>query len=182
MAIHARDLYPILHTYKSQGDTATVKSLQLWAREFHLAPPQTAANDNTPAARPVEWETNVYEHSAEELVSALAEDKKRKDDPEYVPTYSTALHDERHHPHVRRAAKAMPVFEVDAEDEVIRAVDTIRMRNWLGCDAEVLDMAVEPRVTFNDVAGHLGLEGDDAAGEAKEEIREVAATFYKRAA
>lgn len=182
MAVHARDLYPILYTFKTEGDTATVKSLQLWTREYHLEPPQTAANDNDPAAKPVEWETNTYEFSSGELVAAYRKDEKHKGDPDYEPTYSAAMHGESHHPAVRRAAKAMPIYEVDAEAETIRYVDAVKMRDWLGCDAEVLDMAVEPRVTLENVARHIGLTGDEAVGEAKQEVKDIAATFYERAA
>lgn len=178
MPMHARDVYPILYSFKADGDTATVKSLQLWTREYHLEPPQTAANDNDPAARPVEWETNVYERTADELVAAYRKDEKHKEDLNYEPQYSAAMHEESHHPAVRRAAKAMPIYEVDAEDEVIRAVDAAKMRDWLGSDAIVMDMAVEPRVTFGDVGNHIGVDAD----EAKREIKDIAATFYERAA
>lgn len=184
--MHARDVYPILYSFKTEGDTATVKSLQLWTREFHLEPPQTAANDNDPNVGAYEWETHIDAEPAENLIRAMAEDENCERNPDFersTPAYSADLHEERFE-RVKNAKKSAPPLldYVDAEAETNRYIDAAKMRDWLGCDAEVMDMAVEPRVTFADVAEHLGLGGDDAAGEAKEEIRQVAATFYERAA
>lgn len=179
-------VYPILYTFKSEGDVATVKSLKLWVDDFHLEPPQTAVNDNNPSVEPYEWETRIDAVDAMDLIRSAAEDENCKRNSHFkrtTPSYSTDLHHERFD-RVKRASKSAPPPPdyVNAEAETNRYIDAVKMRSWLGCDADVLDLAVEPRVTFDDVAQHIGLQGDTAATEAKKEVKDIAATFYERAA
>lgn len=177
------DVYPILYTFKSEGDVATVKSLQLWTRDFHLELPQTAVNDNDPTAtRPTEWEARIDAVDAFELIRSMAEDENCERNPDFkrsTPSYNTNLHEERFD-RVKHAKKSAPPLAeyIDAEAETNRYIDARKMRDWLGSDAEVLDMAVEPRVTFEDVGNHIGVD----AAEAKQEVKDIAATFYERAA
>lgn len=180
-------VYPILYAFKSEGDVATLKSLQLWTRDFHLELPQTAVNDNDPkATRPTEWEARVDAVDAMELIRSMAEDENCERNPNFkrsTPSYSTDLHNERFErvKHASKSAPPLPEY-VDAENETNRYIDAKKMREWLGCDADVLDMAVEPHVTFYDIGSHIGADADNAAEEGKREVREVAATFYERAA
>lgn len=167
----ASGAYPILRTFKADGDEATVKSLHLWHHDYHLEPPQTAANDNNPLVNPTQVETRVDAISAERLVKAHAKGQ-----------YSADLHQERFE-RVKHAKKSPPApAPVDAEAATIRYVDAVKMREWLGADADTLDMAVEPSTTFEDVGRHIGVTGDEAAAVGKQEVKEVAATFYERAA
>lgn len=176
--------YPILREFKADGDAATVKSLKLWMYDYHLEPPQTAVNDNNPDVTPSIVETRIDGLRAERLILSVVEDDFCEIDPEYertTPTYSADLHEERFE-RVKRADKEhAPIIEVDAEDETIRFVDAKKMRAWLGSDSDILDMAVEPHTTFEDVGRHIGAN-DNAAAEGKQEIKDVAATFYQRAA
>jgi hypothetical protein len=154
--------------------------------DFHLNPPQTAANDNTPGATPIEWETNLYEYDGDDLVAALEEDEALAAgliEEKKLPAYSAAMHEEKHRRYVRRAAKAMPTYTVNAEDEVIRFIDAKRMREWLGADADVLDMATEAGVTYRDIGRHIGTEGSDKTAEraGKQEVKDVAKIFWDRA-
>lgn len=164
------DAYPILREFKADGDTATIKSLKLWMYDYHLEPPHTAVNDNNPDVTPSIVETRIDAVGAERLIDAYNSGN-----------YSPALHEERFE-RVKRADKEhSPVVEVDAEAETIRYVDAKKMRDWLGSDSDILDMAVEPNTTFEDVGRHIGANDNTAATEGKIEISEVAATFYERA-
>jgi hypothetical protein len=179
------EAYPILREFKADGDTATVKSLKMWLEDFHLEAPKTAVNDNNPDVTPSIVETRIDAVRAERLILSLAEDEICKTDSVYVrttPTYSAALHEERFE-RVKRADKEhSPIVDVDAEAETIRFVDAKKMRAWLGADSDILDMAVEPHTTFEDVGRHIGANDNSAATEGKQEIQDVAATFYQHAA
>lgn len=176
--------YPILRAFKADGDFQTVKSLKLWLSDYHLEQPLMAANDNSPDAVPIEWETNVYEYQAEDLVQALHEDEQLAKDPEFekkLPPYNADMHGEKHHRHVRRAAKTIPAVERDAEAETIRYLDAKRMRHWLGPHADVLDMAVQPYTTFTDVVQRVGTN-DNAGADGQAAVRLAALLFSSRAA
>lgn len=179
--------YPIITALKREGDISTMRSLRLWLTDYHLNPPQVAANDNSPDAKPIEWETNLYEYDGDDLVDALQEDQDLaagKIEKKVLPVYSAAMHEERHLRNVRRAAKAMPVYAANAEDEVIRFIDAKKMRDWMGADADTMDMATEPNVTYVDVGRHIGTEGSDKTMEraGKQEVKDVAKIFWDRAA
>lgn len=163
--------YPILREFKADGDVATVKSLKLWMYDYHLEPPHTAVNDNNPDVTPSIVETRIDAVGAERLIDAYNSGK-----------YSTGLHEERFE-RVKRADKEhAPIVEVDAEAETIRYIDAKKMRDWLGADADVLDMATDPHTTFEEVGRHIGANDNSIAADGKQEIQDVAATFYQRAA
>lgn len=179
-----RKPFPILSALRKEGDTFTLGALRLWWSDYGATPPQVAANDNDPDTKPVEQESYRYELTAEELIAAHDEDQKNKDNPEYQPTYSAALHGETRKPQVRRIKKPMPLPpDVDAEDETARHIDAAKMREWLGSDATILDMAVGPN-TYVDVGRHMGALGSakTAYRAGKQEVREVAKTFWDEAA
>lgn len=179
-----RKPYPILSALRKEGDTFTLNALGLWWMDYSDATPQVAANDNNPETRPVEQESYRYELTAEELIAAYDEDQKHKDDPDYKPQYSAALHEETRKPQVRRIKKPMPMpADVDAEDETARHIDAVKMRNWLGSDADILDMAIGPH-TYVDIGRHIGVSGSDktAYRAGRQEVKDVARTFYDEAA
>jgi hypothetical protein len=64
-----------------------------------------------------------------------------------------------------------------------RYLDAKNMRNWLGVDAETLDMAVGPH-TYRDVGRHVGASGSDDTLEraGKQEVKDVAKVFWDEAA
>lgn len=165
--------YPILREFKSDGDVATVNSLKLWMYDYHLEPPHTAVNDNNPDVTPSIVETRIDAVRAEKLIEAYDNGN-----------YSADMHEERFERVKRSDKEHAPIIEVDAEDETIRYIDAKKMRDWLGADSDILDMAVEPHTTFEDVGRLLGVEGhpEESAIEGKQEIKDVAATFYQRAA
>lgn len=178
------DAYPILREFKADGDMVTVKSLKLWLDDFHIEPPHTAVNDNNPDVTPSIVETRIDAVRAERLIESLEEDEICKKDPTYkrtTPPYSAALHEERFERVKRTDKDHPPLDDVDAQAETIRYIDAIKIRDWLGADADVLDMATEPYTTFADIAAHIGAE-HDWESEAKQEVKDVAATFYERVA
>lgn len=174
-------LYPILREFKADGDTATLKSLKMWVNDYHIEPPRVAANDNNPDTKPLEWEARIDAVKAEDMILSMAEDENCVRNPDYKRTtrpYSAALHEERFERVKHTGKEHMPAEDINAEDEVIRYVDAVKMRDWLGSDADVLDMAVEPQTTFADIGQHICAD----EMEAKQEVVEVASTFYDRAA
>lgn len=175
------DAYPVLLEFKADGNIATLKSLKLWLYDYHLEPPKTAVNDNSPDARPIEWETHIDAERAENLIRAMAEDENCERNPDFkrsTTPYSATLHDERFERIKHTGKEHPPAEEIDAEGETIRYIDAVRMRTWLGSDADVLDMAVDAHSTFDDIGQHIGT----SAAEAKQEVIDVASVFYKRAA
>jgi hypothetical protein len=177
--------HQILREFRADGDIATVRSLKLWLYDYHLEPPKMSANDNTPSLKPTLVETRIDGQKAERLIAALTEDEKIKEDnsiEKKLPTYSADLHEERFE-RVKRSDKSAPLDnDIDAEAEMVRHIDALKMRDWLGSDADILDMAVEPNTTFDDVGRHIGASRHNPAAEGKQEIKDIAATFYKRAA
>ena len=73
--------------------------------------------------------------------------------------------------------------EVDAEEETVGHIDAIKMRNWLGSDAVILDMAIGP-YTYIDVGRYIGVIGSakTAYRSGRQEVKYVAGTFYDEAA
>ena len=168
-----RKPYPILSALRKEGDTFTLNAIGLWRLEYQDVPPQVAANDNDPETRPVEQESYRYELSAEELIAAYANG-----------SYSADLHGETRKPQVKRIKKPMPLPpDVDAEDEMARYVDAVKMRKWLGSDAHILDMAIGQH-TYIDVGRHIGAVGSakTAYRAGREEVKLVAKTFWDEAA
>jgi len=179
-----RKPFPILSALRREGDTFTLGALRIWMYDYHGGPPQTAANDNAPETRPIERETYRYELSAEELIAAYNEDQKHKSDPGYKPVYGAALHGETRKPQVRRIKKPMPLPpDVDAEDEASKHIDVVRMRQLLGADSEILDMAIGPN-TYIDIGRHIGVTGSakTAYRAGRQEVKDVAKTFMDEAA
>jgi hypothetical protein len=180
-----RKPFPILSALRTEGDTATLRSLRLWMTDYHECPPQVAANDNDPDVRPVEWETSRYELDAMSLIIAVAEDENnQRDNPKHVKRYSPATHGETQTPKIRRTKNPMPPeAEVDAEVELARHIDAQKMRAWLGSDAKVLDMAIGPH-TYREVGHHIGASGSDDTLEraGKQEVKDVAKVFWDVAA
>jgi len=179
-----RKPFPILSALRREGDTFTLGALRLWMYDYSYTPPQVVANDNDPDTRPVEWETNTYELSAEDLIAAYEEDEKNRDDPGYVVQYSADLHGDSRKSKVRRTKKPMPPLDVvDAHEELARHMDAERVRAWLGASADVLDMAIGP-YTYRDVAKHVGVEGSPRTLESagKHEVKSAAGAFYREVA
>jgi len=181
-------LFQPLRVFRAKGDKFTLKALWLWITDYHEGEPKMAVNDNNPSVNPMQIETRIDAMSAEKLILSLEEDEKVKADPAFERTtqpYSANLHNERFErvKHAKKSAPPLPEF-VDAEAEMVRYLDAKRMREWLGSDADVLDMAVEPNTTLHDIGRHIGAEGDhDAVSSAGEkEVREVAKVFYDEAA
>lgn len=181
-----RKPFPILSALRREGDTFTLKSLRVWMDEYDVIPPLLAANDNNPNAMPTIVETRIDAVSADHLVLSLEEDEKCRLDPTFERTtrpYSLALHEERFE-RVKSASKsAPPAAEIDAEAEMARYIDAAKMRDWLGADAEILDMAVG-QCTYIDVGRHIGVEGSakTAYRAGRQEVKDVAKTFYDEAA
>ena len=176
-----RKPYPILSALKREGDTFTLGALKLWMYGYSDVPPQVSVNDNDPLVKPVEWEANRYELSAEDLIEAYESDEENKDDPKYVKQYSAAAHEETRRPKVRRTKRPMPPIEaVDAEEEVVRHLEAIRVRDWLGEGAVILDMAVGP-FTYREVAKRGGCVGSDRTMEnaGRDEVKDTAQTFWR---
>lgn len=154
--------------------------------EYDVIPPPLAANDNNPNAMPTIIETRIDAVSAEHLVLSLEEDEKSRLDPAFERTtrpYSLALHEERFE-RVKSANKsAPPAVEVDAEAEMARYIDAVKMREWLGSDAEILDMAISQH-TYVDVGRHVGVAGSakTAYRVGRKEVKDVAKAFYDEAA
>jgi hypothetical protein len=168
-----RKPFPILSALRHESDTFTLNALGLWRLEYHGVNPQMAANDNDAEERPIEQESYRYELTAEELIAAHA-----------AGEYSAALHDETRKPQVRRIKKPMPLPpDVDAEDETARHIDALKMRNWLGSDAEILDMAIGPH-TYEDIGRHIGVNSSDktAYRAGRQEVKDVAKAFWDEAA
>lgn len=179
-----RKPYPILSALRREGDTATLGALRLWRTDYHEGPPQVAANDNDPTANPTTIETRIDALSAEALV--VIYDAELNPDPEAneppIP-YSAKLHRERFE-RVKHAKKSPPPPEdVDAEAEMARFIDAKKMREWLGSDAETLDMAIGP-YTYRDVGRRVGATGSDDTLErtGKTEVKDVARLFWDEAA
>lgn len=168
-----RKPYPILSALRREKDTFTLNALGLWWLDYSDATPQVAANDNDPETKPIEQESYRYELTAEELIAANANGE-----------YNAALHGETRKPQVRRIKKPMPLPpDVDAEDETARHIDAVKMRNWLGSDADIMDMAIGPH-TYIDVGRYIGSDGSDKAAyrAGRQEVKDVAKTFWGEAA
>lgn len=168
-----RKPFPILSALRKEGDTFTLGALRLWRLEYQDVPPQVAANDNDPEIRPIEQDSYRYEMSAEDLITA-----------HNAGTYGAALHGETRKPQVKRIKKPMPLPpDVDAEDEMARYVDAVKIRNWLGSDAVVLDMAIGS-YTYIDIGRHIGVFGSAKTSyrAGRQEIKDVAKTFWDEAA
>lgn len=182
-----RKPFPILSALRKEGDTYTLGALRLWWADYHEGPPQLAANDNDPSVAPVDPEVRRIEHRAETLIAALEEDEAVASgaaEEKSLPPYSASLHRETHKPVVRQANKSAPLDnDVDAEEEMARYLDAKKMREWLGSDAETLDMAIGP-YTYRDVGRHIGVEGSDDTVEraGKREVKDVAKIFKDEAA
>lgn len=170
-----RKPYPIISALKREGDVYTMSALRLWLLEYGSEPPNTAANDNDPAVKPIDTETYRYELSAEDLVKAYQEDDVE---------YSASSHEETRRPQTRKSGNPPPCpTDVDAESEMVRFIDAKRMRLWLGGYAEILDMAIG-QFTYQDVGRHIGAVGgvDTLERAGKSEVKSAAKTFYDEAA
>ncbi len=182
------NLFQPLRVFRAKGDKFTLKALWLWMTDYHDGEPQMAVNDNNPNVNPMQIETRIDAVSAEKLILSMEEDEKVKLDPTFkrtTPPYSESLHAERFErvKHAKKSAPPLPEY-VDAEAEMARYLDAKRMREWLGADADVLDMAVETHTTLHDIGLHIGAEGDHAAvsDAGEQEVRDVAKVFYDKAA
>jgi hypothetical protein len=180
-----RKPYPILSALRREGDTFTLGALRLWWMDYHEGPPQVAANDNEAEDGPTDPEVVRREHDAEDLVAALESDKENASNPKYKQQYNAVAHLGTHKPDVREANKSAPPLpdNVDAESEMARYIDAKKMREWLGSDAETLDMAIGPH-TYQDVGRHIGATGVEKTVEraGKQEVKDAAKLFWNEAA
>lgn len=178
--------FPILSALRREGDMFTLRSLRVWMDECDATPPPLAANDNNPEATPAIIETRIDAVSAEKLILSLEEDEKCKLDPIFKRTtrpYSRTMHEERFE-RVKSAGKTSPpLADIDAEAEMARYIDAMKMRKWLGSDSEVLDMAIGP-YTYREVGEYVGTLGSDDTLEraGKSEVKDVAKLFWDEVA
>lgn len=149
--------------------------------EFNEGDAPMAANDNDPAVKVENPETRIDGISAEELILSMAEDENCQRNPDYVrstTSYSTALHEERFE-RVKRGAKSALVDEgLPTEDAMLHRIHVKQVREKLGRDADILDMAVGP-YTFRDIGEFLGCAGKYAERRGKAAVKEAAKNFEK---
>lgn len=146
-----------------------------------------AANDNDPEFKIQNPETRIDAVDAMEMVRSMAEDENCERNPAYERTtrsYSAELHEERFER--VKYAKASAAFDdrLPTEDAMLHRIHVRQVREKLGRDAEVLDMAVSPRSTLRDVGRFVGATGssDTLERAGKRAVKEAAKNFEKLAA
>jgi hypothetical protein len=170
----------ILDSLAREADKFSMTWLRNWLVDYHLAPPQTAANDNTPGAMPIEHDTNVYEPDALGLIQTLA-----RDENDGTSNYGLAAHDAEYHLRRYRVVKKIwPQAVYDAQDEMARYLDAKKARVYLGSDSTILDMATDVGVRYRDIGRHVGVTGsiDTLERHGKAKLKSVIKKFADWAA
>lgn len=160
---------PIFTALKRAKDFATLDSVRKWMRSDHE--PITAANDSgLPDGYQID--SHMESMSAEALIAAY-----------HAGAYHIGMHEERFR-RPRGPETAPPAYEFeDAESDVARYVDREQVRQQLGENANVLDMACDGQ-TYREIGEYLGATGsiDTLERAGKRAVKEAARLFYKIAA
>lgn len=144
-----------------------------------------AANDNDPDFKIQNPETRVDGVQAEELILSMAEDENCERNPEYERTtspYSADLHQERFERVKHAKASAAFSDRLPNENTMLHRIHVKQVREKLGRDADVLDIAVSPTGTFRKIGEFLGYSGKYAERKGKAAVIEAAKKFEKLAA
>lgn len=141
-----------------------------------------AANDNDPNYKIQNAETRVDGVDAMELIRSMAEDEHCARYPDYERTttpYSKHLHEERFER--VKYAKSSPAFSdrLPTEDAMLHSIHVRQIREKLGRDADILDIAVSPTGTLREVGELLGFTGKYAERKGKAAVIEAAKNFEK---
>lgn len=149
--------------------------------EFTDGDAAMAANDNDPNFKIENPETRIDGVSAEELILSMAEDENCERNPDYIrstDSYSTDSHTERFE-RVKRGEKTALVDEgLPTEDAVLHRIHVRQIREKLGRDAEILDMAVGP-YTLRHIGEFVGYSGKYAERKGKAAVKQAADNFLK---
>jgi hypothetical protein len=174
--------YPALSALARDGDKRVLKSIRDFMTTFTEEDAPMAANDNDPEFKIKNAETRIDGLSAEELILSMAEDENCERDPDFERTtksYSKHLHEERFER--VKYAKASPAFSdrLPTEDAMLHRIHVKQVREKLGRDAEILDIAASPNGTFREVGELLGFTGKYAERKGKAAVIEAAKNFEK---
>jgi hypothetical protein len=163
------------------GDKPILKSIRDFMTNYNLEDVPMAANDNDPNFKIENPETRIDGVNAEELILSMAEDENCERNPDYVrstQSYSAGLHEER----FERVKTSMHSTQIDeslpTEEAMLHRIHVKQVREKLGRDADILDMAVGP-YTLRQIGEHLGYSGKYAERKGKAAVKEAANNFMK---
>jgi hypothetical protein len=177
----AANPYPTLSALARDDDKPVLKSIRDWMIEYNEEDVQMVANDNDPTVKIENPETRIDAVDAMELIRSMAEDEHCAMYPDYERTtesYSADSHGERFE-RVKRGEKTALVDEgLPTEDAMLHRIHVRQVRQKLGRDAEILDMAVGP-YTFRQIGEFAGYAGKYAERKGKEAVKQAAKNFEK---